>query len=805
MNIKKIMKKLLRIKPSYFYETFYINYFNKYKINENTILIEPQQGRTINGSMFYILKELTSDKQYEKFEKYVVLNKKSIKSANEILKYNKIENVKIVRYLSNRYYKLLATAKYIITDTSLATSFIKKDGQKILNTWHGTPLKYLGKKIKNNYHSIGNVQKNFMISDYLLYPNEYTKEHLIEDYMLENISEAKSMLAGYPRNTAFFEEESRNTIRKELNIEDNAQILAYMPTWRENTNKNNENDENKSTITLKLMEIESKLNENQILYVNLHPLDRSSVDFSVFKKIKEFPSKYETYQFLNITDCLITDYSSVFFDYAITKKKIILFCYDEEEYLATRGLYFDYKLLPFAKAKTTDELIKEINTSKNYDDTDFINQFCKYDEKNITKKICEEFILNKKTDLKIEKIKNNGKENVLIYVGNLSKNGITSSINNLLSNIDLKERNYYITFSANKIYKNCEQLLKFPEDIMYISTVGKTNMNIMQKIKFVLYRKNLIPIKLMEKTINKVYKNEIKRLYGNAKFDTVIQFNGYEYKKILFYSAFDCNTVIYVHSNMLNEINVRKNQHLNTLKYAYNKYDKVVSVTEDIKESIYNISNREDNIYIAKNIINYKNVLGKSKIEEIKFDDYTESNYSIDEIKKVLNSNSKKFITIGRFSKEKGHARLIRAFERLYKENNDIFLLIIGGLGVEYDATIDLISTLESKNNIILIKDISNPYNILNKCDYFVLSSFYEGFGLVIAEADILNKPCISTDIEGPRIFMKDNNGELVPNNEDGLFEGMKKLLDGKINAMNVDYEQYNRIAVEEFYRILEK
>ena len=61
----------------------------------------------------------------------------------------------------------------MITDTSFSTCLIKKEGQIIFNTWHGTPFKTLGKKVNNDFHDLGNIQKNFVVADYLLYPNEY--------------------------------------------------------------------------------------------------------------------------------------------------------------------------------------------------------------------------------------------------------------------------------------------------------------------------------------------------------------------------------------------------------------------------------------------------------------------------------------------------------------------------------------------------------------------------------------------------------------------------------------------------------
>lgn len=801
-KINRILKKMLRGNFSYFYNLSYQEYIKKININDKYILIEPQQGRTINGSMFYIIKELTSNKEYSDYMVYVALKETAIPSAKKLLNYNKIENVQIVKYLSRKYYKLLASSKYLMTDTSFPTCFTKREKQVVLNTWHGTPLKCLGKKSKSDYHSIGNVQKNFIVSDYLLYPNEYTKKHLIEDYMLENICYAKTILAGYPRNTAFFDNNSRNEIREKLNL-DNKEILVYMPTWRETKTKE-EIEENAETITTQLIQLESELKENQVLYVNLHPLDRKAINFELFDKIKQFPDNYETYQFLNIADCLITDYSSVFFDFAITRRKVVLFTYDEEKYLDTRGLYFDFNELPFTKVHTVTELVNAINEPKQYNEEKFVKKYCAYDEIDVTKKICETVILNKITDLKIENIKNNKKDNILLYVGNLAKNGITSSIRNLLSNVDIKAKNYYLTFSTNKIANNKEQLLTFPKGVNYIATTGKTNMSMLQKIKFILFRKDLISIKKFKNTINEVYKDEIRRLYGNIKFDSVIQFSGYEYKKILLYSMFDCNTAIYVHSDMENEIKTRQIQHNRTLQYAYNAYKKVVVVNKDLVEVTAKISKKADNIFVANNLINYQNVIENSKVQEIEFDEDTQANITLEKLKETLEDKSKKkFITIGRFSPEKGHDRLIKAFNKLYKENNDIYLIIIGGVGKKYDETLELIDKLEAKENIIAIKSVSNPYVILKKCDYFVLSSYYEGFGIVIAEADILGKPVISTDVIGPRVFMKQNGGTLVENNEHGLYDGMKKMLNDEVKCMNVDYKKYNENAIKEFYKII--
>ena len=797
--IKKVCNKL---KNKYYRARLhYLNYYRKLPIDEKLILLESQNGNTINGNIFYILKELTNNEKYKEYKIKLVVANSKCNSTSKFLSAQGISGYEIVTLATKPFFKILASAKYLITDMSMTPNYIKKDGQVLINTWHGTPLKTLGKKVRNEPHAIGNVQKNFIQADFLLYPNEFMKQHMIEDYMLENLSDAKVLLSGYPRNTIFFDKNYQKEVRSELNLDDK-QIIVYMPTWRGSVS-NVEKEISNTYISYYLLEIDSLLTDDQVMFVNLHPFVSSAINYKLFRHIKPFPKRFETYQFLSIADCLITDYSSVFFDFANTRRKIILFTYDEEKYLADRGMYLKISDLPFPSVKSVDELIREINTPIAYDDSEFIEKFCKYESKNATKYLLERTILGHKTPIVEEEIAKNGKENVLIYVGNLAKNGITSSVKNLLSSIDLNKYNYYITFMTKNVSKYKDILFELPPAVKYIPMPSGTNGTLKDKIFNFLFNKGIIKAKLYMKLENSTLRDEIKRLYGSIKFSTVIQFNGYEKRNILLFSLFDSNTVIYVHSDMIQEVKVRKNQRSDVLKYAYSNYDKIACVTRGMIHSTLQFADSIERIHIANNIINYKDVIDKSK-QDIAIDPDTELNVEYETLVSVLeDKKSKKFITIGRFSKEKGHDRLINAFNRFYIKNKNSYLIIIGGHGNEFNNINQKISQLESRDNIILIKSISNPYTILNKCDYFVLPSLYEGFGLVLAEADILGKPLVSTDIEGPRDFILNNKGILVENSEEGIYKGLKMLYKDKISPMNVDYKVYNEGAIEQFEELL--
>lgn len=145
---------------------------------------------------------------------------------------------------------------------------------------------------------------------------------------------------------------------------------------------------------------------------------------------------------------------------------------------------------------------------------------------------------------------------------------------------------------------------------------------------------------------------------------------------------------------------------------------------------------------------------------------------------------------------------LIEAFAAFSKNNPNANLIIIGGHGPLYDDTVQAAEILPGR--IAVIKSIRNPMAVMKQCDLFVLSSYYEGLGLTLLEADALGLPTIATDVQGPRGFVKEHGGVLVPPTVEGLRQGMQDYMDGKIAPMQVDYEKYNEKAVKQFVGLLQ-
>ncbi len=786
----------------------YVAYTEKCPIVKNRVLLESQHGRALGGNILAILRELCEKDVYGGYEIYLTAAKGNYEQYKQLVKENGWQRATVLCRGTFRYYKVLATAGYLINDNTFLYYFIKREGQVYLNTWHGTPLKTLGKESKSEYHSIGNAQKTFLDADYVLYPNHFTMDHMIRDYMVDNIGQFTPLLGGYPRNTAFFDEESRQRLRKKYDLEGKT-AYAYMPTWRGTVGKISRQED--ARIFSYFRELDALFSDDQILYVKMHTISGSRISFDKFSHIRPFPEA-DTYAFLNAMDGLITDYSSIMFDFAISGRKVILFPYDLENYEETRGFYFPYEELPFPKVFHEYDLYLEMGKGKEYDDSEFLKTFCAYDSADATEKLCRHVLLGEK-HVQEEVLPDNGKENVLIYGGDLALNGVTVSLMNLLANVDVTEKNYIVLIKTQDIKNWPHRLLELPEGVRWLGYTHYTSLKFTDMVRFKLWTgKHAVgSYDKLRPVLERFGKQECRRMVGRAKFSTVIHFNGYANNITLILGAFPCRRIMFAHSDMDAELNTRINMKWEIICNAYRSFDAVAVVTEDMVAPAQKVGNydtkygHEPRISVVKNVIDYEKVLRMSE-EELLFDPGTKINIPEERLREILDSDAVKLINVGRFSPEKGHMRLMRQFAKLLPQYPDTYLILLGSRGVLYEETLAEAERLGLGEHMIIIRYMSNPYALLKKCDAFVFSSFYEGFGLVLAEADILGVPCVSTDIPGPKRFMERYGGKMVENSDAGVAEALRLCMSRELSGLlAVDYAEYNKEAVEQFLHVIEE
>lgn len=542
----------------------------KKKISDRYILLEAGQGKNINGNMFALLKEIEYKTEWTEFIPFFVVTEETKEKAKIRFDRYQFKKVRLVIRDSKEYQEKLATCKYLITDNSFPTYFEKRENQIYLNTWHGTPLKHLGRSDIRNAISLGNIQKNYFSCDYALFPNEHTRDVFMKDYMLERMFHGKILMADYPRNGALLDVEAGQELRKSLGLEEK-QIIAYMPTWR-GTGRSANGERQIEIIGRKLKEIDANLRDDQVFFVNLHFLVARDMDFAAYKHIKAFPEEYETYEFLNICDVLVTDYSSVFFDFAAAGKKIILYAYDREEYLRDKGMYMDMFSLPFPVVEDNHGLLEEINSGIKYSDQEFKERFCKYADKDIVQKVLRLLIKGEQGDLAIERPGYKGRR-IVYHVGDLKSSVSQELLKCKLNELNEDEKHESIlVFEGGIGYKKALFLEKLPRDIFFYSLVKAENKGLRDLFSKFVYNR----FSLCKKRFELYVKREKDRLFPGWKVDEISVFLFKNYKYIYIYNQFDCEKKYYEVPYDFIGMKVYKKWFVNIERYIRGNYQETI-------------------------------------------------------------------------------------------------------------------------------------------------------------------------------------------------------------------------------------
>jgi CDP-glycerol glycerophosphotransferase len=292
----------------------------------------------------------------------------------------------------------VARSKYWVINGRQTDILTKRDGQEIVSTWHGTPLKKLGLDIGDVYTRNPMIKQSYIdISrkwDYLISPNRYTTEILKSAFGYQK----EIFETGYPRNDILYnaDEDKINQVKSSLNIPKDKKVILYAPTWRDDEFE--ENGDIRFELKLELDKLKKELGDEYIILIRTHYFVADKIDLKGADDFVFNVSKYDDIAELYlISDILITDYSSVFFDYANLRKPILYYTYDLEKYEnVLRGFYIDiHEDVPGPLLKTTDEVIdaiKNIESLKSeyqekYDK--FYERFCSIEDGNASKRIVE--------------------------------------------------------------------------------------------------------------------------------------------------------------------------------------------------------------------------------------------------------------------------------------------------------------------------------------------------------------------------------------------------------------------------------
>ncbi len=247
---------------------------------------------------------------------------------------------------TEEYFDALARCRYVISNDDMQTFFRKREGQIYLQTWHGTPLKKIGFDIGRPQFASGTAYFDHLADDVtkwdlLLSQNPFSTPILRSAFRFDG----EICEYGYPRNDLLSRSEPllAGQVRRRLGIPDGKRVVMYAPTWRDN--QFYASGRYRFDLRLDLERAWEVLGPDHVILIRGHHHLANDVqaggrrDFAL--NVTGYPDISELFL---ITDVLITDYSSVMFDFAVTGRPMLFFTYDLEQYRdQLRGFYFDFE------------------------------------------------------------------------------------------------------------------------------------------------------------------------------------------------------------------------------------------------------------------------------------------------------------------------------------------------------------------------------------------------------------------------------------------------------------------------------
>ncbi len=446
----------------------------------------------------------------------------------------------------------LSLAGYIIGNSLLPEYFVRKPDQKYLNTWHGIAYKTLGRTDASPLGAAGSVY-NLLQATHVLTPCPYMTETELTRFSLRGVFSGSMAEIGYPRQdlTLNMSESSALRLRESLDLDSTKKTVLYAPTWRGNKGSARfDGDQLQRDI-----EALAKLDANVIFQAH-HIMLRhiKNVDYG---NIIVPPANTTANELLAVADLLISDYSSIFFDFLATGKPIVHYLYDYAEYADDRGLLLDQSDLPGPIVSTADELISTVTSliSESYRPTTRYQhareRFCPHDDGHASLRTIRWFMLGDNNG--IQQVEARPRPTTIFWGGRLDKSRKTEAFldsldtaaksgdsdvtllvaHSVKSNSVAMERIRQLDPSVSIVARNDFEMIMTTDekqartgtDISPAPKETTERNSVWNRLKGAFARK--APVASAEDDpLVTMYQREYRRVFGDAQFDELVEFEG---------------------------------------------------------------------------------------------------------------------------------------------------------------------------------------------------------------------------------------------------------------------------------------
>ena len=721
-------------------------------------------------------------------------------------------NVVFVPLHSTEYMQYLATAGYLVNNVSFAPYFVRRCEQRYLNTWHGTPFKTLGRSMRGGLLDYENLQRNFQLSTTLMAPNELTRWALVEDHDLLDVYRGRTIITGSPRldTSLTTSAQDRKALRGRLGLaeDDERRLVLFAPTWRGGVSKR---ELDREALVADLTVMASR--DDVLVVYRAHRLSEKLLA-GVDLPVNVVPKDIDTNELLAAVDILVTDYSSILFDFLPQKRPIVLYMHDIEEYRAERGLYLDPAEVPGLACYDRGELASAIGRALDGEGVapqEALARYCPYEDGRASSRLARAFFDDDLDhgqqaiirDHALDSPLGDGarKRRTLLFHASMIPNGIASALLALLEALDpaLYSVNLIVEPSVLRDNEDRQEIFRrLPSHVHVICKPGAAPWRIHERacVNDFARHPDTFTSQSFWDCYWAYYERETRRILGDFVPDAAIEYDGYAETWVSLIAAWGrrgSRTSCYQHNQMDNEYR-DKYPGLRRVFALYGDVDAVVAVSPGLAR--HNRSGLAGlGIDLSQRQVSARNLLD---VERVRLGAQAPAPEAFTALK---NEHDIVLATMGRMSMEKNQAALIEALALLREQDGtqggtaqglSIGLAIVGS-GVLEGTLRARIDSLGLSGHVTLLGQMDNPFPVLGGADLFVLPSLHEGQPVTLLEAMTLGTGVVASDLPGNRELIALGYGVLSGTSPQDIAQAIRKALaDPRLAHGDFDVQEHN-------------
>lgn len=723
----------------------YAQYYKKCKV-KNIVLYEAFAGRGMLCSPYALFKAFMQRDDFDKYQHVWAIY--DMEDNQYIMdQYKDIPNVRFIQFDSSEYLQALAEAKYIINNATFPAYVTKKPEQIYINTWHGIPLKTLGYDLPDGNLAVANVLRNFLSTDYLISPNSFHTGIYLDTFKLQGLYEGTIIEEGQPRSDMIYHADRMEVINElkalGVSIDPDKKIIMYAPTWKGSDFGNPELgltayfdflDKVKSSIDTDEYQVFVKPHQQVYRFIKDDP--QISSEF--------IPATIDTNSLLSVVDILVSDYSSIYFDFLDTKRPVLFYIPDLEMYKNYRGVYFPLEELPGPTTKSLDDIVNWINdidhVQEEYQEVYDKNVAwaCPKDDGRVSEKVWE-IVLDHKEGYNVKKADTTSKKKILVYRGTMKDDKVTESFMSLMNQLDHDKYDVtaYVSASA-KDEKGQQKILDINHNVRTMKRVGTWNADFKEDfLKEFMFETGIKNQRYMKHFPHEMFHRELERCFGKSQFDQVIDFSGDSaFFSMLCLHVKGAKKFIWQHFDM-KKLQKKQKQaqkmEMNTVFSLYPYFDKIISSSEALmkinRKKLGNEQTKQKFTYV-QDVLNLKYItecLKKDQLLKIEEKEYlvkhemdaTQITKKLELIKAPEEKNMN-FVVLLDLMKKEDCKLLINDFAKIIDEHKEVRVHMIG----QTEAMIELQKIVKEQGligKVILTGALENPYIYMNRCQCLIL------------------------------------------------------------------------------------